>query len=169
MVDRAGMGLTGAAALCAAVSLSATAPAAAQATDAVMTAAALQAAVAAPIDGRASRNFWTGPGYVVQASLRMKPGEVEIHEVTADLFIVQEGRAEVLLGGAVAGNRVTGPNEKRGGQISGGHVRSLGPGDTLWIPASEPHQVRPIDGAFRYLVVKIDTKTLAAAAGAAPP
>jgi mannose-6-phosphate isomerase-like protein (cupin superfamily) len=142
-----------------------TAAATAQETDQKLSAAELEALVSKPVNGRASSNFWKGSGYIVQASLRLEPGEVEVHAVTADLFIVQQGQADVELGGAVEGGRDTAPNERRGGKIVGGHVRSLSPGDVLWIPAGEPHQVTPRQGAFRYLVVKIDAKT----AGANPP
>lgn len=134
----------------------------AQETDQKLTAAELAAAVSQPVDGRASNNFWKGPGYVVQAVLRAKPGEVEIHTITADVFIVQEGHAEVLLGGTVAGGRDSAANERRGGTITDGHKRDLAPGDVLWIPAGEPHQVYPTgDAPFRYLVVKINTMTSA--------
>ena len=132
-----------------------------QDTDQKLSASELQALVAKPTDGRASSNFWKGAGYIVQASLRLQQGEVEIHAITSDLFIVQEGRADVTLGGAVEGGRDTAPNERRGGAISGGHVRSLAAGDVLWIPAGEPHQVTPRGGAFRYLVVKMDARTAA--------
>lgn len=150
--------LIAAAALLAAVGVT---PAWAQDTDQKLTAAQLQALVAKPADGRASNNFWKGAGYIVQQSLRQKTGETEIHAVTADIFIVQEGNAQVLLGGSVEGNRETGPNERRGGVISGGHTQTLSPGDVLFIPAGEPHQVSPVGGPFRYLVVKIDTKSAA--------
>jgi mannose-6-phosphate isomerase-like protein (cupin superfamily) len=129
-----------------------------QDTDQKLSASELEALVAKPAGGRASNNFWKGAGYIVQASVRLEQGEVEIHAITADLFIVQQGSADVTLGGAVEGGRDTAPNERRGGAISGGHVRSLAAGDVLWIPAGEPHQVTPRGGAFRYLVVKIDTK-----------
>ena len=130
-----------------------------QDTDQKLSASELAALVAKPADGRASVNFWKGAGYIVQASLRLKQGEVEIHAITSDLFIVQEGTADVTLGGAVEGGRDTAPNERRGGAISGGHVRSLAVGDVLWIPAGEPHQVTPRGGAFRYLVVKMDARS----------
>jgi mannose-6-phosphate isomerase-like protein (cupin superfamily) len=129
-----------------------------QDTDQKLSASELEGLVAKPTDGRASANFWKGAGYIVQASLRLKQGEVEVHAITSDLFIVQEGGADLTLGGAVEGGRDTAPNERRGGAISGGHVRSLAVGDVLWIPAGQPHQVTPRDGGFRYLVVKMDVR-----------
>lgn len=151
----------GAAGLAAFAALTATAIA--QDTDQKLSAAELEALASKPVNGRASSNFWKGAGYIVQASLRLEPGEVEVHAVTADLFMVQQGQADVELGGKVEGGRDTAPNERRGGKILGGHVRSLSPGDVLWIPAGEPHQVTPRQGAFRYLVVKMDTKPATAA------
>lgn len=125
-------------------------------TDRLLTSRELQEAVAHPHDGLASQTFWNDDRHQFMTAARSAPGEAEWHERYADLFVVQSGTADVLLGGKVVGNRVTAPGERRGGEIVGGHVRRIGVGDVLWIPAGTPHKVVPLpDAPFRYVVVKI--------------
>ena len=91
----------------------------------------------------------------VVVARRTRPGEVEVHEAFADILVVRAGRATMMVGGTVAGNRQTGPGEWRGGTITGATAFKLAPGDVLWIPAGVPHQVSMPDGGdFTYLVVK---------------
>jgi mannose-6-phosphate isomerase-like protein (cupin superfamily) len=82
--------------------------------------------------------------------------EVEVHDARNDVIMVQEGRGNAELGGVVTGNRVTAPNEHRGGTVAGSHNQALGPGDVLFIPAGMPHVLTPTKDSphLRYLVVK---------------
>lgn len=122
----------------------------------LVTADALAAMVAAPVDGRASRDVWKGSNFLVLQSARVAPGAPELHERLADLFVVQAGAADVRIGGELKGDTATTAGERRGGIITGWHVRHVEAGDVLRIPAGVPHQVMPAPGApFRYLVVKI--------------
>lgn len=86
-------------------------------------------------------------------------GEAELHETQADVFIVQSGRANLVVGGTVVDAKTTAPGEVRGPSIQGGEKKALGPGDVVHIPARVPHQVL-LDGnkQFTYAVVKVDSK-----------
>jgi len=141
--------------LAAALVLASARPALSQAQDEALTAAQLEAFLARPVDGFARQGIWSGEGYAVSTAVRLVAGEPEIHAEMSDIFVVQAGRAEVLLGGAAEGGRLISPGEHRGGRIVGGRRRALGPGDILWIPAGEPHQVLPTAPPFRYLTVKV--------------
>ena len=99
-----------------------------QASDGQKSAAELKASVSKPTDGRATQDIWVGDQYTVLTSLRLVPGEVEVHTKRADVFVVQEGRATILLGGTVEGGHETASNELRGGRIIGGHERTVNPG-----------------------------------------
>lgn len=98
----------------------------------------------------------TASTYSYQTIIRDKNGEIEVHDNRNDIIVVQEGRAEVLLGGTVSGGRVTAPGEHRGGTATGAHSQMLAPGDVLFIPAGVPHLINLADPGkrFRYLVVK---------------
>ncbi|MBW8813858.1 MAG: AraC family ligand binding domain-containing protein [Caulobacterales bacterium] len=132
---------------------------AAQAQDAggahYLSAQEITARLAKPVDGTVNFALPTGPGVTVLAARRDTAGAVEVHKVLHDEFIVQSGHATVTVGGQLTGAREAWPGEWRGGAIAGGARFDLGPGDTLWIPAGQPHQVTPTGGApFVYIAVK---------------
>jgi mannose-6-phosphate isomerase-like protein (cupin superfamily) len=121
-----------------------------------MTSAELAKAVAKTTDGLATSQLPTGAkGPTVVVARRLQTGEVEVHDNMNDVFVVNAGRASVLVGGKVEGNRLTTPGEWRGGKISGAKSYDLGPGDVLWIPAGLPHLVVvPKGGDFTYMAFK---------------
>ncbi len=87
---------------------------------------------------------------------RVHDGEPEVHDCWADVAIVQAGHATLLTGGRVAGSRVTGAGEHRGGTISGGSRRAVASADVVVIPAGVPHQYLVAAGdSVRYLTVKV--------------
>jgi mannose-6-phosphate isomerase-like protein (cupin superfamily) len=89
---------------------------------------------------------------------RQADGESELHEGQADIFVVQDGAATVVLGGEIVGGKTTAPGEIRGTSISGGKKYPLVAGDVVHIPARTPHQVLVAAGQqFTYLVFKVDT------------
>lgn len=117
--------------------------------------AQLQAQVAHLTDGLAIANLAAGRGATVLVVRRTRTGEVEMHEGFNDVLVAQSGRAGVLIGDRLEGARQTGVGEWRGGVIPGGQVYQLAPGDVIWIPAGQPHQiVTPAGGDFRYLAFK---------------
>jgi mannose-6-phosphate isomerase-like protein (cupin superfamily) len=132
------------------------APAMAQDAPHYASARELAAKVATTRDGLVNFTLPTGPGGQVLIVRRDRTGEAEVHAAFADQFFVQAGKARVLVGGAISGDRETAPGERRGGRITGAASYDLGPGDTLWIPAGLPHLVVvPPGGDFTYFVAKI--------------
>jgi mannose-6-phosphate isomerase-like protein (cupin superfamily) len=86
-------------------------------------------------------------------------GEAELHETQADVFFVQSGQANLIVGGKIPDAKTTQPNEVRGASIQGGEKKKLGPGDMVHIPANVPHQLLVENGSqFTYAIVKIDSK-----------
>ena len=134
-------------------------PAAAQDQPHYVSAKDLASKVAKTTNGSVNYAIPTGPGAQVLIVRRDGPGEVEVHAKLADEFVVQGGTATVLVGGRAEGGRETAPNERRGGEIVGGTRYPVAPGDVLWIPAGQPHQVIvPAGGSFTYIVAKYETK-----------
>ena len=83
-------------------------------------------------------------------------GVHERHEEFADIFVVQRGRARLVYGGTVEGERVTTPGEWRGGTIRNGTEAEIKPGDIVVIPANVPHQLLLAPGeSFYYFVFKV--------------
>jgi mannose-6-phosphate isomerase-like protein (cupin superfamily) len=119
----------------------------------------LAAKVAALKDGLVSSPVPTGPGVTVLMVRRDRDGEVEVHAKLADELIARKGHARIRVGGTVAGNRQTAPDEMRGGTITGGEVYDLNPGDVIWIPIGMPHQMLvKKGGSFSYMAVKFEAK-----------
>jgi mannose-6-phosphate isomerase-like protein (cupin superfamily) len=142
------------------------------------------AACASPAGGPAGFEIWTGAqlrgftktlapkmnaqkvatqqlgkwgNHLVMVAHREGPGEAELHETQADIFIVQSGEATLKVGGTVVSPKTTAPGEIRGPSINGGEGKKLGAGDVVHIPAKIPHQLLLDAGKqFTYAVVKVD-------------
>src|SRR5882757_8275900 len=67
----------------------------------------LRADVAKTVDGLATATLPTGPAALVIMARREHSGEVEVHAKLNDVFVVHSGRAAILVGGQVHGNRET--------------------------------------------------------------
>jgi len=115
----------------------------------------LAAAVATANGGLVAREVAADPSATTLIIHRDASGEVEVHTVLNDIFVVESGHATVLVGGHVNGNHAVSPTEWRGGEIVGGERHELAAGDLLLIPAGEPHQciLKPGD-TFLYLTIK---------------
>jgi hypothetical protein len=87
---------------------------------------------------------------------RITNGQPEIHEQWTDVTLVQSGRATLITGGRVTGNRLKKPGEWRGGTITGGASRVLTTGNLIIIPAGIVHRylVTPGD-SIRYVTMKL--------------
>jgi uncharacterized protein GlcG (DUF336 family)/uncharacterized RmlC-like cupin family protein len=84
-------------------------------------------------------------GYKIDAGRRVQPGNPELHEREVDVIRVTAGRATVVTGGEIRGDR-----------IEGGQAQELREGDVLAIPSGVPHQFVEVSNPFLYLVVKVE-------------
>ena len=115
----------------------------------------LAAKVATADGGSLAREVAADPSATTLIIRRDKTGEVEVHTLLNDIFVVESGHATVLVGGQVKGNHELELSEWRGGGIVGGERHELAAGDLLLIPAGVPHQciLKPGD-TFIYLTIK---------------
>jgi glc operon protein GlcG len=93
-------------------------------------------------------------GYKVNTSLRVEPGQAEVHARETDVFYVVEGSATLVVGGTVVEPQSVSADEVRGKAIAGGETHQLKPGDVVVIPPGTPHQFTEVHGPFHYFVVK---------------
>jgi uncharacterized protein GlcG (DUF336 family) len=84
-------------------------------------------------------------GYRIDAGRRVQPGGPELHEREVDVIRVASGRATVVTGGEIRGDR-----------IEGGQAQELHEGDVLAIPSGVPHQFVEVSDPFLYFVVKVE-------------
>jgi len=119
----------------------------------------LRAWVAKTTDGLALHAVTADPASQTLIVRRDRSGEAELHSKANDVFVVQAGRAALLVGGRIEGGRQSAPEEWRGGKIVGARTLQLKKGDVAWIPAGTPHQLLvPTRGSFTYLVIKSQQK-----------
>lgn len=86
---------------------------------------------------------------------RSSPGEVEVHDLWDDVFIVRSGSGTLVIGSTFDGAQITEPGERRGGSIGDPRTIPIRPGDVVTVPAGLAHQVIPSEGeTIVYLVVK---------------
>lgn len=114
-------------------------------------------------NGVALHQVATDPSATTLIIRRDKSGEVEVHTLINDIFVVESGHATVTVGGEVKDNHEIRPTEWRGGEIAGGQNFELGAGDVLLIPAGLPHKVS-LRAGESCLYVTIKTPVRAAAA-----
>lgn len=96
-----------------------------------------------------------GRNYMVHASRRDKPGQVEVHVLDTDVIYVQDGAATLVTGGSVVGGQTIEANEIRGDSISGGETRRITRGDVIAVPNGTPHWFQDVKGTLTYYVVKV--------------
>ena len=96
-----------------------------------------------------------GRNYMVHASRRDKPGQVEVHVLDTDVIYVQDGSATFVTGGTMIGGKTIEPNEVRGDSITGGETRRITKGDVISVPNGTPHWFQEVKGTLTYYVVKV--------------
>jgi glc operon protein GlcG len=101
------------------------------------------------VDGSNGRN------YMVHASRREAPGQVEIHEQDTDIIHVLSGSAVFVTGGVLTDGTTTGPGEIRGRTLQGGTTRTIRKGDVVVVPRGTAHWFKDVKGPLTYYVVKV--------------
>lgn len=117
--------------------------------------------LAAKIDAQkfAFKEFGNYGNHMIGLSHREADGGAEVHETQVDIFIVESGKATLIVGGTLLEPKTVKPNEIRGTGLEGGTTSVLTAGDIVHIPAKVPHQLKIAAGtAFNYTVIKVDTK-----------
>ena len=90
-------------------------------------------------------------------AFRARSGGAELHRDYADLFVILDGRATLVTGGAIEGAHGTGEGETRGTAVTGGQSREVSAGDVVHIPAGMNHQMLVPEGAtVTYFVTKLE-------------
>ena len=97
----------------------------------------------------------TGRNYMVHASRREAPGQVEVHVKDTDIIYVLEGSTTFVTGGTLLDGKTTAPDEIRGSAVRDGETRRLGKGDVIVVPNGTPHWFREVEGPVLYYVVKV--------------
>ena len=98
------------------------------------------------------------PGLVVLAQ-RREAGLVEYHDHTNHVFVMVEGEATLVVGGAMVDPKRTAPDQMRAPSLEGGTTYHLSKGDVITIPAKTPHWFKEVPTkTVAYYAVNIESE-----------
>jgi mannose-6-phosphate isomerase-like protein (cupin superfamily) len=84
--------------------------------------------------------------YRAQLEYRPATAPAAVHEKDAELFVVLQGKGNILTGGKLVDEKRVNANNLSGSSISDGEAHNVVVGDMLMVPANTPHQVIPAGG-----------------------
>ena len=84
--------------------------------------------------------------YRAQLEYRPGTGPAALHEKDAELFVVLQGRGNIVTGGKLVDEKRVNANNLSGTSIADGASHNVAVGDMLLVPANTPHQVIPAGG-----------------------
>jgi len=106
--------------------------------------------------GSATQKLADLGNYNFGLTLRRQSGGAEVHLKTADIFVIEDGEADLVTGGAVVDPKNSSPTEVRGSAIAGGTTHHVTAGDVMTIPAGMPHQMKVAPGKeVLYMAIKV--------------
>lgn len=107
-------------------------------------------------DGLASETVKAYPQHRTLLTVRTRSSEVEVHEDSAYLLIVLEGRATLITSAAAADAKADSSGKIRGSSLAEGNRQELRAGDLVHITTGTPHQVLLAgDKSIAYFAVEI--------------
>lgn len=84
-----------------------------------------------------------------------RAGPWEAHRGCVDVYFIQRGTAQALLGGEITNPREESPGEIRGDGVKGAHEYEIGPGDMVHIARGGAHHMIPHGDKLAYVLLKI--------------
>ena len=94
--------------------------------------------------------------HAIKLSVRSTTGGAEVHAHYNDVFVVIEGTATLVTGGAVLDAKTGEDGETKGNGIQDGTSHTIVKGDIVHVPAGTPHQLIIAPGVvFGAVVVKV--------------
>jgi mannose-6-phosphate isomerase-like protein (cupin superfamily) len=107
--------------------------------------------------GVASVTLEKYPGHFTMLAVRTKSGGAEMHANWNDIFVVLDGEATEMTGGAIVDARpISAAGETGGARLEGGIATPMRKGDVIHIDPNTPHQTILAPGkTFTYYVIKV--------------
>jgi mannose-6-phosphate isomerase-like protein (cupin superfamily) len=94
--------------------------------------------------------------HAIKLSVRTASGGAEIHAHYDDIFLVTDGKADLVTGGNVANAKTDSDGETKGSGIQNGEFQTIAKGDVVHIPAGTPHQLILAPGSiYSSIVIKV--------------
>lgn len=110
----------------------------------------------AKVKGSSGAKLGDYGSHAIEISVRTSSGGAEIHAHYDDIFLVTDGKATLITGGAVLDATTNKDGETKGRGIQDGVSRTITKGDIVNIPAGTPHQLLLAPGAtYASIVIKV--------------
>ncbi|MEA2260908.1 MAG: hypothetical protein QOJ51_3733 [Acidobacteriaceae bacterium] len=94
--------------------------------------------------------------HAIKLSVRTASGGAEVHAHYDDIFLVTEGKANLITDGSVVNPKTDSDGETKGSSIENGKSMTIAKGDVVHIPAGVPHQLILVPGnEYSSIVVKV--------------
>lgn len=94
--------------------------------------------------------------HAIKLSVRTASGGAEIHAHYDDIFLVTDGKADLVTGGTIGNAKTDGEGETKGSSIQNGESQTIAKGDVVHIPAGTPHQLILAPGSiYSSIVIKV--------------
>ena len=94
--------------------------------------------------------------HAIKLSVRTTSGGAESHAHYDDIFLVTEGKADLVTGGSVVNAKTDSDGETKGSSIQNGNTQTIAKGDVVHIPAGTPHQLILAPGSiYSSIVMKV--------------
>jgi mannose-6-phosphate isomerase-like protein (cupin superfamily) len=90
-----------------------------------------------------------------------RDGPAEVHDDTADVFVVLSGSGKLMLGGSLLDARQVRSGERQAAGLSGAREILLKSGTIVEVPCGIAHQVLARGTEVHYLVIKVERRGLA--------
>ena len=119
-------------------------------------AAQLQTLVQAKASASSGATLGDYGSHAIKLSVRSASGGAEVHAHYDDVFVVIEGTATLVTGGAVLDAKTGEDGETKGSGIQNGTSHTIVKGDIIHVPAGTPHRLIIAPGVvFGAVVVKV--------------
>jgi mannose-6-phosphate isomerase-like protein (cupin superfamily) len=107
-------------------------------------------------EGSAKDTIREFPDYSISLMVLTRSGDAVVDEEHGLTFLVLDGRATLVSGGAVERARRVAASELRGAAITGAEIREVRRGDVVHLAAGTPHQILISgDGRLAVLVTRV--------------
>lgn len=94
--------------------------------------------------------------HAIKLSVRTASGGAEMHAHYDDIFLVTEGKADLVTGGTIGNGKTDSEGETKGSSIQNGESQTIAKGDVVHIPAGTPHQLILAPGSiYSSIVIKV--------------
>lgn len=107
-----------------------------------------------PPVGAVTRPIWGN--HLMSIVRRNRDAGPEAHVRQSEIWVVQSGEANLLIGGELVDAKPNGPEDLRGSSIRNGIIKHISAGDVIHVQAGTPHEMIPEPGKeLVYFAVKI--------------